>query len=290
MNNINKSQGERLDVYTRVTNLIIEKLESGIIPWREILKTGNVPQNYISKRPYTSINAFLLGMEDYPQPFYMTFPQIKQLGGSVKKGAKGHIVVFKKVLEKKDKDSNIEKMAIMKNYHVFNISDVTGVDFVFAQNLNTLNNTIKNGETIIQNMPNCPKIVNDIKSQAFYSPALDYINIPHISQFLTSENYYLTLFHELTHSTGHKNRLNRFSETQEKLRFGSKTYAFEELVAEMGACFLAIFAKINDDSLFDNSTAYIQSWISKLKSDKYLIFRASTKAQHASEYIMNRPE
>lgn len=134
-------------------------------------------------------------------------------------------------------------------------------------------------------MSNPPEFVYEDANRAYYAPMSDKLNIPDLSQFETAEEYYSTLFHELTHSTGHASRLSREGITDLK-PLDKKLYSKEELIAEMGASFLSAHTGINHDELTENSAAYLEGWLKILKADKKLIFKAAAKAQKAVDYIL----
>ena len=133
-------------------------------------------------------------------------------------------------------------------------------------------------------MPNPPGFEQD--SRACYRPSIDTVGMPARSAFHSAEEYYSTLFHELTHSTGHPSRVGREGIMNHN-PFGSEDYSKEELVAEMGAAMLCGVAGIESQTL-DNSAAYLQTWINKLKSDSRLIVSAASQAQKAADYILAR--
>ena len=128
----------------------------------------------------------------------------------------------------------------------------------------------------------------NFQNMAFYSPSTDSVSVPRIEQYENPDEYYSTLFHEMVHSTGHVSRLNRFEDGV--AAFGNDDYSKEELVAEMGSCFLCGTIGISTDNSFRNSSAYIGSWLSKLKGDKRLVVTASSKAEAAIRYIQNGKE
>ena len=132
-------------------------------------------------------------------------------------------------------------------------------------------------------MPNKPRI-RHLSSEAYSHPKEDYISMPMMNHFKDAESYWGTLFHELIHSTGHQNRLNR-KEVVEWTGFYSESYSQEELVAEIGACYLKSHTGI-DIHHFENNVAYIQNWLTKLRNDKRFIIFASAKAQRAVDYIL----
>lgn len=297
MKTIAKTQ--KKDVYQMITDLIIEKLERGIVPWRKVWDDNELPMNYVTKKFYHGINMWLLMSEGYNYPYFLTFKQAQNLGGKIKKGVKGLPVCYwnfnyfekqsgRKVSEqdaKKYPAGSLVKKAFLRYYTVFNVSQAEGIEFEPMSNDQTRNlNPIESCEKIIASMINPPLIKHEI-SEAFYSPSSDYINMPDIGLFESAKAYYAVLFHELVHATGHQDRLNR-REVVEFNEFGSEEYSREELTAEMGASFLCNHSGIMDEGLLDNSAAYIKVWLDKLKSDKKLLIEAASKAQKAVSYIL----
>ena len=283
---------DRQDIYQKITNLFIEKIESGVNPWNKTWSTvGLAPQNYFNKTTYQGINLFLLGMTPYDVPFFCTFNQAKAKGGSIRKGAKSLPVVYWKMVESKTETvtrhngtKEPKKNAFIKYYNVFNIRDVEGIDFVLPEPTINANEPIAVCETLVANMPQAPAIRHSDKSGAYYVPMMDFVNMPGIEQFSTSADYYKVLFHELTHSTGHQSRLNREGVTN-LCRYGSTNYSKEELVAELGASFLSTFTGIANAELLDNAAAYLKGWLKPLKEDKKFIFWAAKEAQKAVNFI-----
>lgn len=276
------------DVYTIVTNLIIQQLEKGIIPWKQPWKDFGPPRNLITQRPYRGLNFLLLNALGYPQNEFLTFKQVKDLGGRVKKGEKANLIILW-VWTDEDENKRMQevqgrKRPQLRYYFVFNASQCTGIP---TRN-NTLpakpNDPIEKCEKIVANMPACPKIVHN-ENEAFYHPLADFINMPKMQVFESSQGYYATLFHELIHSTGHEDRLNRKELVEEK-KFGTEMYSIEELTAEIGACYLTSFTGIATNGLM-NSVAYLQGWLNRLKKDKRFIVYASAHAQKAVDFILN---
>lgn len=217
-------------VYEIITNKIIESLENGVVPWRKPWN-GCGPRNYKSNRIYNGINYFLLSMSSYNSPYWLTFKQAQELGGSVKKGEKGSIITFWKInkYNKIGIDGKKEEKTIpmLRYYRVFNLEQCENVREIkgrFADKREF--NAIEAAEAIIGNMPNKP-IIGHGGNRAFYTPALDSVMLPEKENFKTDEGYYSTAFHELAHATGHESRLNRFSE-QEKRRFSAMKHMREK--------------------------------------------------------------
>ena len=284
---MNQNNSNRhIDVYTIVTNRIIEHLEKGVVPWQKSWTDAGLPKNLITGKHYRRINVWLLNTLNYSQNSFLTFKQVKVLGGSIKKGEKAQEVIFWKWLEKENKKTGEkEKVPILRYYNVFNIDQCSDIPKeklppVIERN----NNPLDTCEKIITEMPKRPDI-RFKEHQAYYNKMDDYVNMPKIGTFSSSENYYGALFHELVHSTGHNERLNR-KELTNNNSFGTKDYAVEELTAEMGASYLKSFAGIPIEQL-ENNAAYIQGWLERLKNDKRFIVHASAQAQKATDYILN---
>lgn len=277
-----------INVYDVINSRIIELLQQGTIPWRKPWNAqSNYPKNLISGKRYQGVNVFLLACQEYSNPWWLTFKQCQDKGGHVIKGSKSTPIIFYKWLDKSDSDddtSTTGKIPILRFYSVFNISQTTLTPPEPEETHNVFD-PITKAEEIIANMPLRP----DIKyggNRACYSPSLDYVKIPHQHTFNTIEEYYSTLFHELSHATGHSNRLGRKS-ILEPSYFGSHEYSKEELVAECSAAFLCGHCGIAKTTI-ENSAAYIAGWLKALKNDKTLLIQAAAMAQKASDFILNR--
>lgn len=206
----------KANVYDMVTTRIIAELEKGIIPWEKPwtgIRAG--AYNRVSKKPYSMINQMLLKHTGE----YATFKQWQDLGGHVKKGEKSEIVVFWKILEKEETDKEtgekeVKKIPMLRYYNVFHISQVEGVkplERPFAEV-----EPIAEGDKIISDYITREHIKFDecASNEAYYSPSSDRVVVPMKEQYKAINEYYSTTFHELTHSTGHKNRCNRSFGTQ----------------------------------------------------------------------------
>jgi antirestriction protein ArdC len=278
-----------IDVYTIVTNRIIAELEKQVVPWRKPWTEAGHPQNLITKRRYTGINTWLLASLGYQQNYFLTYKQIQENGGKIKKGEKSHLVVFWKKLELKEETETEKSPYLLRYYNVFNIAQCADLSEVLGipDSPGTISQ-ITACEEIIEEMPQCPAIKHG-KHKAFYDSTKDFINMPKQNTFSPPEAYYCTLFHELIHATGHASRLNR-KEIVKFDTYGSEQYSIEELTAEMGASYLNSVAGITD-ATFDNNVAYINSWLNQLKRDKRLIIYAAGQAQRAVDFILNvQPE
>lgn len=270
----------KLDVYDMVTDRIIEALEKGIVPWQKPWTSLGGPRNLQSKRPYRGLNAFLLGLSRYSSPYWTTYKAAKAAGGSVKKGEKGTIVVFWKILEVDDAyaKNGKKKIPLLRYYTVFNTEQCEGLKVPDSKLPEFI--PIDEAQRVIDEMPDAPNMWYG-GDRAFYSPIQDEIQMPVKQAFNTSESFYQTAFHELAHSTGHSSRLGRITDWT---GFGSEPYAQEELVAEMSAAM--VLGTIGLEPMVDSSAAYINGWLAKLKNDKKFVLKAASQAQKAADFIL----
>jgi antirestriction protein ArdC len=270
----------KLDVYEMVTDKIVAALEKGIVPWQRPWTALGGPRNLQSKRPYGGLNAFLLSLSPYTSPYWTTFKAAKAAGGSVKKGEKGTIVVFWKILEVDDTQakSGKKKIPLLRYYTVFNTEQCEGLNVPDSKLPDF--EPIEEAQRVIDNMPEVP-VINFGGDRAYYAPMTDEIQLPMPEVFDTPESYYQVAYHELAHSTGHEKRLHRIKDWSS---FGSEPYAQEELVAEMASAMVC--GAIGLDPKIDSSAAYIDGWLAKLKNDKKFIMQAAGKAQKASDFIL----
>lgn len=276
------------NVYQMVTDRIIAELEKGSIPWKRPWTGVNTgAYNRISNKPYSLLNQMLLGRGGE----WATFKQWTDLGGHIRKGEKSSFVVFWKIQPYEDINADGEKVVkqipLLRYYNVFHISQVDGVEPKPQKELHEVE-PIEAAETIKEDYKEREhlQIVETVTNKAFYSPALDYINVPCKEQYQNANEFYSTLFHEMVHSTGHKTRLDRFA-TGEKVAFGSESYSKEELVAELGSAMLLNQIGIETPQTFKNSAAYIQNWLQVLRNDNKFIVSAASKAEKAVNFILD---
>jgi antirestriction protein ArdC len=278
-------------VYQIITERIISLLEKGTVPWHKPWQgDSQMPKNLVSRRYYQGINLFLLHAMGYHSPFWLTFNQVIRLGGHVRKGEHACPVVFWKWLDgEEDKQGEAKRIPFLRYYSVFNVEQCEGLEFQVPEPEQPSRpcNPIEAAQRIVNDMPKRP-LIKLGQTHAFYAPREDMVGMPWAEKFISDEEYYSTLFHELTHSTGHSSRLNRKGIT-ERTGFGTQNYSKEELVAEMGAAFLCGQAIIVHRTI-DNSTAYIQGWLKRLKDDVRLVVQAGAQAQKATDFILGKKE
>jgi antirestriction protein ArdC len=276
------------NVYEIVNNRILELLEQGTVPWRKPWNAATgMPKNLSSKKEYRGVNVFLLSCMPYSSPYWLTYKQATEKGGKVRKGEKSTLVVFWKLLAAGETGETeaTGKVPLLRYYNVFNLEQCEGIETPDPGETVNQFDPIDKAADIISGMPLKPEVKYG-GNRAYYSPVLDYIQLPHLHTFESPEEYYNTMYHELVHSTGHANRLGRKS-ILESFYFGSHEYSKEELVAEMGAAFLSGYSGIENRTI-ENSAAYIKGWLSALKGDKKLLVLAAAQAQKAADYILNR--
>lgn len=285
------------NVYQMVADKIVEQLNKGIIPWQRpwhgVTTAEGGAINYCSRKPYSLLNQMLLmkGGE------WLSFKQIQDLGGRIKKGEKGSFVVFYKQLtikdgktESEDVDVNeLKTIPLLRYYNVWHISQTEGIESKLpAQEEEPQPEYLDEQERIIEAYVQRSglKFHNDRPSnRAYYSPMTDEVVVPKLTQYKERAEYYSTTFHELTHSTGAAKRLNRKGITSSVAAFGSELYSREELVAEMGAAMLCNVTGIDCAKAFKNSVAYIQGWASHIKNDSKMFVIAAGQAEKAAKYI-----
>lgn len=284
------------DVYERVTNLVIDKLAQGVVPWKSpYLAQGGFPKNFFTGKRYRGMNVFLLAMRGYESPWFLTYRQAQDMGGQVRKGERGALVVKAGQFEPKDENGEKESERwYLKGYTVFNACQIDGIEFPKPENIRTRERVKSNAlaEETVRAMPHPPKILIGRKVIGCYNRHLDEVDVPVRERMVSDGEYYSTLFHELVHSTGHELRLARESLLKSKA-FGAREterlYSLEELVAEMGASFLCAHVGIENETL-DSSAAYLDSWLRvlKAKDNKRWIIKAASAAQKAADYILGK--
>jgi antirestriction protein ArdC len=276
------------DLYQEVTDRILAALRNGVCPWRkDWTATNDTPRNW-DNRAYRGINWLTLSTLAYKSPVYVTFKKALELGGQVRKGEKGEIIVFWKFFKSKEIDPSTGKfktIPMLRHYHVFNVEQCENLPELPSVEAKTFT-PLEECERIVSTMPQAPAITEDGKGRCFYRPSSDSVHMTDRHAFKSTEGFYGTLFHELGHATGHPSRLNRPGIT-EKANFGSDTYSREELVAEITSANLCAHAGIASP-LIERHAAYLQSWLNVLQEDSKAIIWAAGKAARAADFILGR--
>jgi antirestriction protein ArdC len=277
------------DLYGEVTARIIAELEAGAAPWVKPWSAtpgANTPCNAVSNRPYSGCNVVLLWMAQaagYRTPRFLTFKQALELGGNVRKGEHGIKVYFVKQLHVHDSGADDEAatrlVPMMREYTVFNVDQCENLpDSITAGKPMRVRNPEIRDELADAFLQSTGAEIREGHGEAYYVPSRDFISMPTFAGFKGADHFYNVAFHELTHWTAHKSRLDR----DLKNRFGSRHYAAEELLAELGAAFLC--AEFGFDGDVRNA-GYIANWIELLKADKRAFFTACSQATKAAEYL-----
>jgi antirestriction protein ArdC len=278
------------DIAQTITDRIISELEKGAAPWVKPWRSlRGTPANGLAYNPasgtvYRGINQFWLNMMQaaYPSNQWVTFKQAQALGGTVKAGEKGTGVVYWNVNKKETTDANGDTVtsayAFIKQYWVFNVSQCENLDLPEPEPMPEADWV---PESSVMDIVQRLELAGDLShggDSAYYRPSTDSIVMPPMAAFNSPQNYHATLLHESVHATGHEKRLKRLTPA----RFGSSEYAYEELVAELGAAMLCAHCGVNGDL---RHSGYIESWLKALKNDKQFILSAAGKAQAAMDYL-----
>ncbi|WP_127904096.1 ArdC family protein [Solirhodobacter olei] len=286
---------DKFDVYSHVTSEIVAAMEAGTPPWRQPWTgtTGGAAFPLRSNgEAYRGINVVLLWLtaasRGYSSAHWFTFKQALDMGAHVRKGEKSATVVKYGTFEKEDEAGETRAVPYAKAYRVFNADQIDGlheeyhgVKGVAPQDFGTE----PNAELDAFFAATGATIETTEEPSAYYHPVRDIIHMPPIVTFADAGRYYATLAHEGCHWTGHKSRLDRLELNRDR-----QTYAFEELVAEIGACMVCATLGLVPD--FAQSAAYVEGWLNALKADARLIFKAASEAQKALDYLTGkaRPE
>ena len=287
--------GDLKDIYSRITGKIIADLEQGVRPW---LKPWSVEHaaGRITRPlrhngvPYQGINVVMLwsaaASKGYACPLWLTFKQAIELGGNVRKGECGELVVYANRITRSEADENgdeqLREIPYMKGYTVFNAEQCDGLPPRFSAPAEAP--ALSPADRIEQADRFFTATGADIRHggiRAYYAEHNDYVQMPPFEIFRDAESHAATLAHERTHGTKHRIRLGRdFG----RGRFGDEGYAREELVAELGAAFLAADLAITPE-VRDDHAAYIGHWLEALRNDTRLIFSAAAHAQRAADFL-----
>lgn len=284
----------RPDVYARITDAIVSHLEAGVRPWQRPWSAGNADGRILRPlracgTPYRGVNVLSLWLaatdKGYPSPHWFTFTQAKGLGGCVRKGEHGSLVVYANSVTKAGTDAAGEAVEqdifFMRGYTVFSAQQVEGLPERFttpAPQVIHPEERVGHADAFFRATG---AEVRHGGTRAYYGLLSDAVQMPPFVAFKNRESYYATLAHEVAHWTRHPNRLDR---SFDQKTHGDEGYAREELVAEIAAAFLCADLGLALEPREDH-TAYLASWLSVLKSDKRAIFQAAAHAQKAADYL-----
>lgn len=278
-------------MYTEIMGRIIQAIESGIKPWKAPYHTDVArgrPINFLTRAKYRGANSLLLMMETYHQRFssdsWLTFKQALALGGKVRKGERAtRIIYFSPIAGKNDSDGKSDDerkvIPVIRFFNVFNVDQTEGLPKEPCVNLPVVSSP-SDSSVLELVQASRAAITHSDQKKVYYSSEKDFIHLPHKIHFRTTDAYCSTLLHELVHWSGHGNRLNRLKQIK---RFGDQAYAFEELVAELGATFLSADLGVQDD--IENHASYLDYWAKLLNEKQTAFFKAATLAEEAVQYL-----
>lgn len=291
-----KTETDRVDIYTRITDRIVEDLAKGVRPWVKPWSGASVHSRITrplrhNGLPYSGMNVLLLWSEQisrgYASPMWMTFKQALELGGAVRKGETGSAVVFASRFTKSESDGNgneiDHEIPFLKAYSVFNIEQIDGLPegyYAAAPDVTDPVGPIQNADRFFRNTRS---VVRRGGSQAYYSPVTDHIQMPPFDAFRDAASHAAVEGHEHIHWTADARRVGRDLSRYAK---DATARAREELVAELGSCFLCADLGIAPElEPRPDHACYLQSWLSVLTADKRAIFQAAAHAQRAVNYL-----
>lgn len=295
------SKLDQNDIYAAVTARMMSALKEAIeakergekstlAPWaKPWVGAANAPRS-IHGRPYRGMNAILLALSGYADPRWATFNQTRKLKGKVKEGEKSTMVILWKMLKFKDADAEdgYKLIPSLRYFRVFNIEQTTLVEDGHVKAWETPElpgdfDPMAEAEAVWSDWDergDAPELSHG-GTRACYAPLEDHVTMPERDRFKSAEGYYSTLWHEGAHATGHPSRLDRIKLAD----FSSKpNYSREELVAEMSAAFIC--AHVGIEGTFNNSAAYLKSWLNALEDDPKMIVWAAGRAQKAADRIL----
>lgn len=265
---------------TQTVERLIDKIENSGTKWLKPWKS-NFPMNHISKKSYSGLNVLNLWIEaeykNYSTNNWLTFKQVKALKGTVKEGQKSTSIFFFKPVKVWEKDEitrerKAKTIPLLKTYNVFNIDQTSlEIEKIDTKNIIEIDEFIANYDIEIKQSID----------KAYYAPVSDYIGMPKKSDFINTELYYATLLHEIAHSTGHEERLDRNLISNDK-----KDYAKEELIAETTRAFLQVEFNLDSTDMEDQNAQYLKSWLGYLKEDPKMLWKIFSEAQKAYNFLV----
>jgi len=288
-------QTERQDLYTRITAQIVASLEKGVRPWAKPWNAEHAAGRITrplrhNLQPYSGINVLSLWasalVQNFAAPIWMTFRQALEFKAHVRKGEKGSLVVYASSMTRSMRDEktgeDIEReIPYLKAYTVFNVEQIDGLPEHYYAKAAPVLDTVSRIERAEKFFAATGAAVNHGGNRAYYSHSSDAIQMPPFESFRDAESFYGILAHEMTHWAGHKSRLARDFGGH---RFGTKAYAMEELVAELGAAFLCADLELALEPREDHA-AYVADWLEVLESDSKAVFTAAAHAQRAADFV-----
>lgn len=291
-----KDKGGKTDIYARITKKIVADLEKGVRPWVKPWSTGHAggritrPLRHTGE-PYTGINVLLLWSESlargFTAPLWMTYRQAAQIGAQVRKGETGATVVYASRFTKSEIDAQGEEfernIPFLKTYTVFNCDQIDGLPDHYYQRPAKVIDPVERVEHADWFFANTGAVIRHGGARAFYAPASDHIQMPPFETFRDAESYVAVLSHEAVHWTSRPERVGR---DLSRYARDKTERAREELVAELGSCFLCADLGIAPElEPRPDHASYLGSWLKVLADDQRAIFSAAAHAQRAVSFL-----
>ncbi|QDT24380.1 ArdC family protein [Gimesia chilikensis] len=278
------------EIRQNISQQIVDALKSGnTLPWRQPwsndLNVG-LPRNAVSANRYSGVNPILLEISRMRQGFqskwWGTYKQIQQLGANVKRGEKGTAITFYKNIPVKNQKTTAgeepeKTVPLLRTYHVFNVEQTDGLDHLRIGHGDSTTDMEDSHDEADELIDATEADIRYGGNRAFYSPTTDHIQLPMRNQFPDMNEFYSTATHELVHWSGASHRLNRFG----------LSYAFEELVAEIGSCYTCCEVGVPASDDLSDVTSYVQSWLRAMENDPSFIFKAASHASKAADYLLD---
>ncbi|WFT91070.1 ArdC family protein [Rhizobium leguminosarum] len=291
-----KVESQRTDIYSRITDRILEDLASGVRPWMKPWNAANTDGRITrplrhNGQPYSGMNVLLLWSEQMARGFassmWMTFKQALELEAAVRKGETGSTIVFASRFTKSEADGKggevDREIPFLKAYSVFNVEQIDGLPDHYYYRPAPAQDHVERIEQADRFFRNTGAVIRHGGNQAFYAPGPDLIQMPPFETFKDAASFYATLSHEATHWTAAENRVGRDLSRYAKDR---SERAREELIAELGSCFLCADLGIAPElEPRPDHASYLQSWLKVLADDKRAIFQAAAHAQRATVFL-----
>lgn len=295
-----KEQNPKIvNVYQAVTNRILDELRKGVIPWKQkYVSTGCRARNHESGKPYSILNAMLVGGSGE----FLTFNQIKRLGGTLRKGCHAHSIYLYKMFipkERKEKAEQLKKegkdpmrlaVPILWRYNVFNIADVDGLKDVAKapdpgeeltrEKMSAMGRNAARLADVYAGSQKTLKLAEG--GESAYDAETDTVTVPRTALFTKETHYAETLLKELVHSTSHPERCDR-----KAWKDNDFTSPQEELAGEIGASMLMYELGLENETTVKESASYIARWIREMEKDERLVVAASSQAEKAAKFILN---
>lgn len=273
------------DVMGRIVESVIEAMQNGTAPWQRPWHARVAyPTNIATGNEYNGLNALYLMLlgAGMGSDYWVGYKQAQKLGGRVKKSEAKNYVCILAPMVRKGEDKNGDEYRYVAGFRVARVYNVTQCEGIELPELPEASEHVLNATMLDEFFANTGADIRTGGERAYYNPSQDFVQIPAREQFKAPEGYYGTVLHELVHWTGHKSRLDRLSDKSKR------GYAFEELIAELGAYFASI--KLDCPNEAENHESYLAGWLKALSDDPRYLWDAASQAERAVKYLLATAE